>query len=93
EAPLPAAKAELKALAGELVTSHRPGDWAQALMDLGATVCTPRSPKCDACPWVSMCAARAGGAPETYPRKTAKAARPERRGAVFVLKRGARVWQ
>lgn len=93
EAPLPAAKAELKALAGELVTAHRPGDWAQALMDLGATVCTPRAPKCEACPWAKACAARATGAPERYPRKSAKAKRPERFGAVFVLKRGARVWQ
>jgi A/G-specific adenine glycosylase len=93
ETPLPAAKAVLKALAGALATDERPGDWAQALMDLGATVCTPRSPKCAACPWEKACAARAAGAPETYPRKTAKAARPQRFGAVFVLRRGDEVWQ
>lgn len=92
ETALPASKPELRELAGALVTKHRPGDWAQALMDLGATVCTPRSPKCGDCPWRGDCAAFATGAPETYPRKTAKAARPERHGAAFVLKRGAQVW-
>lgn len=92
ETPLPAAKAELRALAGALVTADRPGDWAQALMDLGATVCTPRAPKCDVCPWTRACAARASGAPETYPRKAAKVERPQRFGAVFVLRRGDEVW-
>ncbi len=92
ETPLPAAKAELRAHAAALVTKHRPGDWAQALMDLGATICTPRSPKCDTCPWRPHCAAFAGGAPETYPRKTAKASRPERCGAVFVVYRGGDIW-
>ncbi|HRK65517.1 MAG TPA: NUDIX domain-containing protein, partial [Terricaulis sp.] len=85
-------KPELKALAGALVTAKRPGDWAQALMDLGATICTPRSPKCGACPWTKSCAAHASGAPESYPRKSAKAKRPERFGAVFVARRGAKVW-
>ena len=92
ETPLPGAKPELKALAGALVTAKRPGDWAQALMDLGATICTPRSPKCGACPWTKSCAAYASGAPESYPRKSAKAKRPERFGAVFVARRGAKVW-
>ena len=59
ETPLPDAKAELRALASELVAADRPGDWAQALMDLGATVCTPRAPKCGACPWIGDCAAYA----------------------------------
>jgi A/G-specific adenine glycosylase len=92
ETPLPAAKAELRALAAELVTSDRPGDWAQALMDLGATVCTPRSPKCDACPWNQHCAAFATGAPETYPRRAAKAERPRRYGAVFRIEREGKLW-
>jgi A/G-specific adenine glycosylase len=91
EAPMPAAKQELKALAAELVTEHRPGDWAQALMDLGATVCKPRSPTCDICPLTEDCKARALGAPETYPRKTPKAARPHWHGVVFVLTRGDEV--
>lgn len=91
EAPLPDAKPELKRLAGDLVREDRPGDWAQALMDLGATVCRPRAPLCDRCPAAGRCAARADGAPETYPRRTAKAPRPHRHGAVFVLTNGGRV--
>ena len=92
ETPLPAAKPELRALAGELVGADRPGDWAQALMDLGATVCTPRSPKCEACPWRAACAGFASGAPESYPRRTPKAARPLRFGAAFRLEREGAFW-
>ncbi len=88
EAPLPDAKPELKALAGELVTGERPGDWAQALMDLGATVCKPKAPLCDRCPISAWCAAFRSGAPETYPRKTKKAERPRRHGVAYVLTRG-----
>jgi A/G-specific adenine glycosylase len=88
EAPLPGAKPELKVLAGNLVTGERPGDWAQALMDLGATVCRPKQPFCDRCPIAEACAAKAAGRPETYPRKTAKADRPHRRGVAYVLMRG-----
>lgn len=92
ETPLPDAKPELKVLAGELVAADRPGDWAQALMDLGATVCTPKSPKCDLCPWRSPCAAHATGAPETYPRRVAKAERPQRYGAAFRIARDGQLW-
>ncbi len=88
ETPLPDAKPELKSLAGDLVTGERPGDWAQALMDLGATVCKPKSPLCDRCPVSAWCAAFKGGAPETYPRKTRKADRPRRHGVAYVLTRG-----
>ena len=91
ETPMPAAKGELRDLADRLVTAERPGDWAQALMDLGAMICRPRSPACLACPLSADCAARAAGAPETWPRKTAKAARPHRHGVVFVLMRGEAV--
>ncbi len=91
EAPMPGSKPQLKALAAGLVTDHRPGDWAQALMDLGATVCKPRSPTCDICPLASDCRARALGTPETYPRKTPKAARPHRYGVAYVLTWGVEV--
>ncbi len=91
ETPLPAAKPELARRAATLVTSERPGDWAQALMDLGATVCTPRSPRCLLCPLAADCAALAKGAPETYPRKTAKAERPHRFGLAYVSRRGDQV--
>ncbi len=92
ETPLPDAKAELRTLAGELVTNDRPGDWAQALMDLGATVCTPKSPDCGVCPWQAHCAAFATGAPETYPRRAAKAERPHRYGVAFRIECDGAFW-
>ena len=92
EAPLPGAKPELRKLAGALVAEERPGDWAQALMDLGATICTPKAPRCPQCPWRGACAAAAMGAPEHYPRRAPKPARPQRFGAVFVLRRGDQLW-
>src|SRR5262249_1026115 len=67
EAPLPGSKPELKILAAKLVADERPGDWAQALMDLGATVCRPKQPLCDRCPISAACAAFAKGSPETWP--------------------------
>ena len=91
EDPLPASKPELKALAAGLVGNERPGDWAQALMDLGATICRPKAPLCERCPIAFACAALARGDPETYPRKTAKAERPRRHGAAFVLIHQGRV--
>ena len=91
ETPLPDAKPELKRLAGGLVRDERPGDWAQALMDLGATVCRPKAPLCDRCPVAEHCAALATGAPETYPRRSAKAERPHRHGVAYVLTRGDEV--
>ena len=91
EAPLPDTKPELKRLAGDLVRDDRPGDWAQALMDLGATICRPKAPLCDRCPVAGACLAHAGGAPETYPRRTPKAARPHRFGVAYVLTEGARI--
>jgi A/G-specific adenine glycosylase len=89
---LPAAKPELRALAADLVTADRPGDWAQALMDLGALVCTPKSPKCAVCPVSAFCAAFATGAPQTFPRRAAKAERPRRYGAVFRIEHQGQFW-
>ena len=91
ETPLPDAKPELKRLAAGLVRDERPGDWAQALMDLGATVCRPKAPLCDRCPVAEHCAALATGAPESYPRRSAKAERPHRHGVAYVLTRGDEV--
>jgi A/G-specific adenine glycosylase len=92
ETQLPDAKPELRVLASELVADHRPGDWAQALMDLGATICTPKAPKCSLCPWREACAAFKIGAPESYPRRTAKLARPERFGVAFRAERDGAIW-
>ena len=83
---LPAARPELKRLAGTLVADDRPGDWAQALMDLGSTICRPKSPLCLMCPISGYCAARAEGQPDRYPVKAAKAARPHRQGIAWVLR-------
>ena len=91
DTPLPDAKPELKALAGALVADERPGDWAQALMDLGATVCRPKAPLCESCPLATDCQALRTGAPETYPRKAAKADRPRRYGAAYLLVRNGEV--
>ena len=88
ETHLPDAKPELKRLAAGLVRKERPGDWAQALMDLGATICRPKAPICNRCPVAAHCAALATGAPQTYPRRTAKAVRPHRFGVAYVLTRG-----
>jgi len=88
ETPLPDAKPELKALAAAYVTRDRPGDWAQALMDLGATVCRPKGPLCERCPIASACKALKTGAPESWPRKTRKPDRPRRYGDVYVLTDG-----
>ncbi len=91
ETPMPEGKPELKRLAGALVRDDRPGDWAQALMDLGATICRPKSPLCDRCPIAEGCTGLATGAPDTYPRKTTKAERPHRHGVAYVLTRGDQV--
>ena len=83
--PLPAAKPALRALTQALVPAARAGDFAQALMDLGAMVCTPRNPRCLLCPWAPDCRARAEGLTETLPRKAPKPARPVRHGVAFAL--------
>ncbi len=91
DAPLPDSKPELKRLAATLVRDHRPGDWAQALMDLGATVCRPKSPLCEVCPLQAQCKAYRAGEPQTYPRKLKKAAKPHRYGVAFLIQRDAEV--
>lgn len=85
--PLPRVKPTLQALAATLTPQARPGDFAQAKMDLGATVCLPRNPKCLLCPFEDLCAARAAGLAEELPRKAPKAAKPTRRGVAFWLTR------
>lgn len=86
--PLPAAKPLLTALAARLTPARRPGDFAQAMMDLGATICTPRSPACGICPLAGDCAARAQGIAADLPRKAPKALRPQREGTAWVALRG-----
>jgi A/G-specific adenine glycosylase len=83
EAPMPASKPLLRDLAEALTPDHRPGDYAQAVMDLGATVCTPRNPKCMICPWSEPCAGRISGIAELLPRKSPKKPKPTRIGTAF----------
>lgn len=82
--PLPLSKSDIRAKAAYLAEDvSRPGDFTQAFMELGATVCVPRNPKCGICPWHDGCAARKLGIAESLPAKTPKKARPPRRGRVF----------
>ncbi len=82
--PLPAAAAEICARAAELAPTSRPGDFAQAVMDLGATLCTPRNPRCSACPLREACIARKAGIAGDLPRRAAVPVRPTRRGVAYV---------
>ena len=85
--PLPAAKTELKRLAATLTPDARPGDFAQAMMDLGAGICTPRRPSCLVCPIQQDCAAAAHGIAEQLPMKLERIERPQRVGFAFVALR------
>jgi A/G-specific adenine glycosylase len=85
--PLPAAKPQLRALARELTPPRRAGDFAQALMDLGATICAPKKPACAFCPWNDACAANKRGDADSFPRRIPKREGALRRGAAFVVRR------
>jgi A/G-specific adenine glycosylase len=83
EEPLPDAKPALRRLAATLTPLERAGDYAQATMDLGATICTPAKPKCILCPWRAACRGRALGVADALPARRAKAAKPLKRGVAF----------
>jgi A/G-specific adenine glycosylase len=87
ETPLPAAKPEIGNLARALTPACRSGDFAQAMMDLGATICTPKRPACALCPWHEGCAARQRGDAESLPRRAPKREGALRRGAAFIARR------
>ena len=87
EDALPGAKPQIRAYAETLTPDTRAGDFAQAMMDLGATLCTPKRPACSLCPWSAPCAARKRGDAETFPRKAPKVEGKLRRGAAFVALR------
>jgi A/G-specific adenine glycosylase len=91
EDELPKAKPEIQRLAATLLGPSRAGDSAQALMDLGATICTPKKPACALCPLNDSCIGRIRGEQETFPRKAAKKTGALRRGAAFVVTRGDEV--
>jgi A/G-specific adenine glycosylase len=87
ETPLPPAKPELVAAAEALTPVKRAGDYAQAVMDLGATLCSPKSPTCGICPWRNPCVARAAGNAAELPRKLPKPEKPTRRGTAYIARR------
>jgi A/G-specific adenine glycosylase len=87
EEELPATKPRVRALAESLTPQRRTGDFAQAMMDLGATICTPKKPACALCPWMASCVARERGDQESFPRKAEKKTGALRRGAAFVAVR------
>ena len=92
ETPLPKAKPDLARLAEALTPKVRPGDYAQAVMDLGATLCTPKSPTCGICPWMSACRARAEGRQAEFPIKAPRKAKPMRFGIVYLARRADGAW-
>lgn len=92
EEPLPKSKETLRAHAASLTPQERAGDYAQAVMDLGATLCSPKSPACGICPWRTPCKARAAGIAETLPRKTPKAPKPTRLGIAYIGRRSDGAW-
>ncbi|MGP1353407.1 MAG: A/G-specific adenine glycosylase [Parasphingopyxis sp.] len=87
ETPLPKARPEIRRIAESLTPEKRPGDFAQAMMDLGATICTARNPDCPACPLEGDCAASRADDPARFPVKAAKKPKPVRRGTAFWLER------
>ena len=92
ETPLPDSKPEITAAAAQLTPAARPGDYAQAVMDLGATVCSPRNPACGVCPWLAPCQARRSGLVSELPRKKPKPEKPTRLGRAYLaLDRQGRV--
>ncbi|MBV9931637.1 MAG: A/G-specific adenine glycosylase [Alphaproteobacteria bacterium] len=91
EEALPGSRETLYRLADTLTPAEGAGDFAQALMDLGSMICTPRLPDCPRCPLAGACAARAQGAPERYPLKAAKKPKPRRAGTAYWLEHDGRV--
>jgi A/G-specific adenine glycosylase len=88
DTPFPAGKVAIRVRQQALTPRERAGDYAQAMMDLGATICTPKRPACALCPLADECVAHACGTEERYPVKAEKAERPTRHGAAFVAVRG-----
>ncbi len=89
--PLPAAKSAIRAKVAQMLPAARPGDFAQAMMDLGATICTPRNPSCLLCPVAGWCEARAQGIAESLPVKPPKKAKPARTGTAWWIEQQGHV--
>lgn len=92
EEPLPGARKAIRVATETITPETRPGDFAQAMMDLGATICTPRDPKCLLCPLAAECTGLATGDPARLPVKAPKKTRPSREGTAFWIERDGQVW-
>jgi A/G-specific adenine glycosylase len=90
--PLPGAKPAIRAAADAITPDEAAGDFAQAMMDLGATICVPRDPKCPLCPLQEHCLAFKSGNPAALPVKAPKKAKPQRTGTAWWIERGGKVW-
>ena len=92
DTPMPAARKPIRVAADAITPARRAGDFAQAMMDLGFSVCTAREPKCLLCPLAKACKARATGDPARLPVKAPKKPKPLRRGRAFWIEREGEVW-
>lgn len=92
ERPVDQARDEIRKLADAMTPAARPGDYAQAMMDLGATICRPKAPQCHACPLAGGCRAFASGMPESFPAPRAKRDRPRRHGLAWWIERNGGIW-
>ena len=90
--PLAQARDEIRKFADAMTPSDRPGDFAQAMMDLGATICRPKNPLCNECPLAPGCGARASGTPEVYPGSKMRRERPHRHGIAWWIERDGAIW-
>ncbi len=91
-APGKPSRGEVERIVLALMPDDRPGDFVQAMMDLGATVCRPRAPRCGECPLRTLCAGYASGRPEAFPERRQRAARPHRYGVAWWTERDGAVW-
>ena len=87
-----ARRAQIEALVQAMIPHGRAGDFTQAMMDLGATICRPKAPRCGACPLAGDCGARASGTPESFPAPRERRIRPLRHGVAWWIERDGRVW-
>lgn len=92
ERPLDQARKEIGELARSMTPTDRPGDFAQAMMDLGATICRPKSPDCHRCPLADGCLARESGDPERFPAPKSRRIRPHRHGIAWWIERNRAIW-
>jgi A/G-specific adenine glycosylase len=85
-------RGEIERLVTEMMPAHPPGDFVQAMMDLGATICRPKSPRCSGCPLRQDCLAFASGKPELYPEQKARPVRPHKYGLAWWIEREGSIW-